>query len=423
MKRLAAFMIFASLIAACSPVGPKRSFSDWEPRRGSESAEGVEGSESSLPTTATPMPMPTSNLQTPKPTKPSEPVEPYQLSEPSQPSEPPQEFEYAFPPPMPFTKGSTPTEFGIQINGCDKDVGEALSVVKSMGLTWIKQQSRWANIETAPNAYDWRCLDRVIPVANAQGFKVLISVTTAPAHTRQIYKGIFDPTNGRPADLRDFGLFIARLMQRYPMQIQAIEMWNESNLIREWGDTLDGSVYAQMLAIGYGVAKFMDPSVIVISAGLAPTGFNTRWTHVDDVGFLQKMLEYQAANYMDCLGAHANGPDGVGDINLVAERYFQIAGEHIPICVSELGVGIPVEGQAPEGFDWVMTHTPEQQRDRLLNGMAWAQSSGYVRLVILWNLNYDGGTNGANDPNAPYALLRKDWRSPAIPAIADWLRK
>ena len=67
-----------------------------------------------------------------------------------------------------------------------------------------------------------------------------------------------------------------------------------------------------------------------------------------------------------------------------------------------------------------MTHTEEQQRDDLLRGMAWAQSSGYIRLVILWNLNYDGGVN---DPNAPYALLRKNWRSPAIPAIADWLRK
>ena len=114
MKRLVSLMILASLIAACMPIGPKRSFSDWEPRRGSESAEGVEGS---LPATATPMPTTISNLQTPKPTKPSEPVEPYQLSEPSQPSERPKEFEYAFPPPMPFTKGSTPTEFGIQKNG------------------------------------------------------------------------------------------------------------------------------------------------------------------------------------------------------------------------------------------------------------------------------------------------------------------
>ena len=88
-----------------------------------------------------------------------------------------------------------------------------------------------------------------------------------------------------------------------------------------------------------------------------------------------------------------------------------------------MGIGLPVDGRAPEGFDWVMGHTPEQQSEGLVHGMAWAQSSGYVRLVILWNLNYDGGTNGASDPNAPYALLRNNWRSPAIPAIADWLRK
>jgi hypothetical protein len=51
-----------------------------------------------------------------------------------------------------------------------------------------------------------------------------LSVTTAPVHARQIYRGIFHPTNGRPADLRNFGVFIARLIERYPHQIHAIEM-------------------------------------------------------------------------------------------------------------------------------------------------------------------------------------------------------
>ncbi len=222
-----------------------------------------------------------------------------------------------------------------------------MPLVKSLEFTWIKQQVRWADVETGPAQFDWRCLDRVMAQAQMHGLKVLLSVTTAPAHTRQIYRGVFHPTHGRPADLRDFGVFIARLIEHYPRQIQAIEMWNEPNLIREWGDTLDGVVYTQLLAIGYGVVKHLDPSIMVISAGLAPTGFNTLWTNVDDLGFVRQMLGYQAANYMDCFGAHANGLDGVGEIDLVAQRYFDLLDRRVPVCLTEFGVAVPIQNQAP----------------------------------------------------------------------------
>ena len=55
-----------------------------------------------------------------------------------------------------------------------------------------------------------------------------------------------------------------------------------------------------------------------------------------------------------------------------------------------------------------MSHTPERQAEVLLGGMRWARQSGIVRLVILWNLNFDGP---AGDANAPYALVRRGWES------------
>ena len=308
--------------------------------------------------------------------------------------------------------GQTPTEFGIQINGCDRDVPTALATAKRMGLTWIKQQARWGDIEKSPGQFDWACLDRIIPAANAQGFKVLIGVTTAAAHTRQIYKGIFHATNGRPADLREFGLFLAYLITRYPKQIHAIEMWNEPNLMREWGDVIDGGVYAGLLAIGYGVTKFLDPSIMVISAGVAPTGFNDKWQAMDDVPFLKQWLDYQGANYTDCIGAHANGPDGIGEVDLLAARYFDLAGKQRPICVTEFGYGLPVEGRAPEGFDWVMAHNPERQADVLTSGLRWARQSGYTRLVILWNLNFSGS---ASDPNGAVCVGARGLGKPGYP--------
>lgn len=395
------------LLTACSafPVGPKRTFHNWEDEpipmpTIATTAQAITPMASS-PTLPTPL--------TPNPT-PSEPAELSAPSERYEPSEPAHELRFAYPTPTTL-EAKQATEFGIQINGCDKGVPEALAIVKRMGLTWIKQQARWADIETAPNAFDWRCMDRVIPIAHAQGFKVLISVTTAPAHTRQIYNGILHPTNGRPMDFRDFGLFLARLIARYPKQIQALELWNEPNLMREWGDVLDGGVYAQLLAAGYGAVKASDPSIMVISAGVAPTGFSAEWEALDDAVFLRQFIDNNGLDYADCVGAHANGPDGVGEIALIGPRYFDLTERNRPQCFTEFGYAIPVDGRAPEGFGWIMSHTPERQTDVLLGGMRWARQSGFVRLVILWNLNFDGLVG---DPNVPYALVRQGWESPMI---------
>jgi hypothetical protein len=317
---------------------------------------------------------------------------------------------------MPFTAGQTRTEFGIQINGCDRDVRAALALVKDMGLTWIKQQARWGDMQTAPDRIDWSCLDQVIPAANRAGLKVLISITTAPAYLRRITHD----TIGPPDDFAEFGYFITRLISRYPKHINAIEMWNEPNLAIEWHDTIDGPKYAQLLSIGYGVTKYLDPSIMVISAGIAPTGFNSLWTNVDDQSFLRGMLDYGAASYLDCVGAHANGPAGVGEIQIVAERYFTLFDQSKPICVTEFGYALPVAGRTPLGFEWAQTHTIEHEVKMLTGGIEWARRIGYVKLVILWNLNFDGPFT---DVNAPYALLRPGWVSPAIGAIKEKLSR
>lgn len=308
------------------------------------------------------------------------------------------------------------TEFGVQINGCNRDVDVALKWVAYMRLGWIKQQVRWGDMARSRTEIDWSCLDRVVPKAHAAGFKVLLSVTTAPQFTRRY----FTDTHGPPDDFAEFGLFVGALLTRYRGKVQAIELWNEPNLSAEWNSAISGPAYGLLLQMGYVAAKYVDPSVMVISAGLAPTAFDSVWTHVDDAGFTRRILEWGGGRFFDCFGAHANGPDGVGDIDLVAARYFELNGHRKPVCVTEFGYGLPVQGQSPNGFDWVMSHTPERQAEVLVGGLNWARRSGYARLVILWNLDYDGPPS---DPNAPYALIREGWVSPAVEALMGWEKR
>lgn len=319
------------------------------------------------------------------------------------------------PPPQPFTRGAKPTEFGIQINACDHGVEQALPILKRLRVGWVKLQVRWGDLQAGPNRVDWVCMDAAIPTLNQHGFNVLASVVTAPAYLR-----LLPGVNGPPNNFDEYAKFVYAFLTRYMGMVQAVEVWNEPNLSAEWDWQIDGAVYRHLLASAYIAIKAVDPSIMVISGALAPASFDSVYTHVDDQSFITKFRRYNGDAYTDCVGAHANGPDGVGDIERVASSYFNAFDQLKPICMTEFGYGLPVQGQAPKGFEWIMRHTVEGQVGTFKRSFAWAKLSGYVRLVIVWNLDYWGPPS---DPNAPYALIRPGWESPAVLRISQMLEE
>lgn len=302
-------------------------------------------------------------------------------------------------PPAPSQPSAPVTEFGIHINACDNGTARSLPIVLAMKLTWVKLQVRWGDMQRGPDDIDWRCFDAAIPAINRAGLKLLASVVTAPQYLRRASRGM----NGPPDNFDEYARFLEQLIARYPKQIHAIEIWNEPNLAREWDWMIDGAVYRHLLVAGYAAVKRSNPDIMVISGALAPTAFAGVWEHVDDLGFLRKFRRYSGDAYADCIGAHANGPDGAGDIQAVVPRYFELFERRKPICVTEFGYAVPFDNQAPPGFEWIMSYTPERRAVVLAEGQRWAVASGMVRLVIIWNLDYGGGPR---DPNAVYALER-----------------
>jgi hypothetical protein len=322
---------------------------------------------------------------------------------------------YLPPSPHPFTRGAESTEFGIQINACNHEVEQALPILKRLRVGWVKLQVRWGDMQAGPNRVDWVCMDAAIPTLNQHGFNVIASVVTAPAYLR-----LLPGVNGPPNNFDEYAKFVYAFLTRYMGMVQAVEVWNEPNLSAEWDWQIDGAVYRHLLASAYIAIKAVDPSIMVISGALASASFDSVYTHVDDQSFITKFRRYNGDAYTDCVGAHANGPDGVGDIERVASSYFNAFDQMKPICVTEFGYGLPVQGQAPKGFEWIMRHTVEGQVGTFKRSFAWAKLSGYVRLVIVWNLDYWGPPS---DPNAPYALTRLGWESPAIASIAEMLNE
>src|SRR5690606_16746111 len=149
-------------------------------------------------------------------------------------------------------------------------------------LGWIKHQVRWEDMEREPDQIDYAILDLVMPSAEKFGLKMLLSIVTAPDWARE--PGVDLSRHGPPANNQDYVDFVVSIVNRYPGQVHAIEVWNEMNLDREWTSTqgLSAQNYTALLRDTYNAVKAVDPGIIIISGALSPTGVEIPNAVIDD---------------------------------------------------------------------------------------------------------------------------------------------
>jgi hypothetical protein len=259
----------------------------------------------------------------------------------------------------------------------------------------------------------------VINQAHGNGFKILLGIVGFPQDM------------GAPGYYEDYARFMGEVAALGP---DAIEVWNEQNIDREWPNgQIDPARYTQLLALAYNAIKGANPSVAVISGALAPTGaegaFGTAAVWNDD-RYIRGMAAAGAAQYMDCIGAHYNegiiSPsqtrgDPRGDYYTryfwgMVNTYSSAFGGARPVCFTELGYVSPEGlGPLPGGFAWGSDTSVAEQAAWLAQAVRLSRSSGRVRLVIIWNIDF---TAYGADPMAGYAIVRPGGSCPACDALA-----
>jgi LysM repeat protein len=289
--------------------------------------------------------------------------------------------------------------------------------MRQSGMTWSKRQIRWTRGTPASN------FQGEIDAAHSRGFRVLLSVVGNPsdisANPTQYYQ--------------DFAQFLGGLARG---GADAIEVWNEPNIDREWpAGLIGGGQYTQMLSAAYQVIKANNSATIVISGAPAPTGGlnNTAQGGFNDDAFLSAMASAGASNVMDCVGIHYNAgavppsatsgaPVGSSGhyswyypsmVNLYAGRF---PGK--PLCFTEIGY-VTSEGFStglPSNFGWANGNSVQEQAEWLAAAAVQARNSGRVRLFIIWNV--DSNVTLGNDPQAAYAIVRPDGTCPACNTLA-----
>jgi polysaccharide biosynthesis protein PslG len=213
-------------------------------------------------------------------------------------------------PNIPYRAASPERGVTLQVWGAPAATPAHLQRTLAAGFGWQKTRIPWAEIETRKGQFNWSETDRLIQASQTAALQVIARVDVSPRWAR--------PDNnphGPPLNYGDYSDFIYALMQRYRTgspygRIAAIEVWNEPNLQKDWGDLpvnrQQAADYTRLLQGAYQAAKRADPNVTVVSAALSPTGWNDETARPDDV-YLHWLYQAGFASWFDALGVHGLG--------------------------------------------------------------------------------------------------------------------
>jgi len=274
---------------------------------------------------------------------------------------------------------------------------------------WQKSMLPWLLIEPARGQIQWEAADQLVQASTAAGIKVMARLDSPPSWARS------DRAHtGPPNRLDDWEAYVFAVVDRYRPgspygTIDAIELWNEPNLDREWGGrTIDRAAavqYVNLLCAGNRAAKRANPDIVTISAALSPTG-TTNGSAMDDTIYLRWLYDAGMRPCYDVLGAHGVGykaPPWVGPQELATNKEW---GGHVSFGfrrVEQLRQVMEQAGDANKQvwlteFGWTSDpvhqsyawhRVSEQQKaDYIVSAFQWASNHWrpWIGVMVVWNM-------------------------------------
>jgi len=313
------------------------------------------------------------------------------------------------PPPAPPPVSGGAFELGGHIRDWGFPYAERMHYA---GMNWAKVQVHYGQDASG-----------IIAAAHANGFKIQLSALGTPSMVVQ------------PGFENNFANWVAGLAAA---GADAIEVWNEPNIDREWQiGHISPQAYTNLLCTAYSAIKAANPGALVISAAPAPTGYfgGCSPNGCDDLPFLQGMYNAGAAQCMDYIGAHHNSgatspsarsghpADQSGHHSWYflpqTELYYNTFGGTRKLFYTEMGYasqeGVPTFS---DWFAWARGTNNAQQAAWLAEAVQLSISTGMVRCIIVWNIDF---VRYGYDPQDGYAIIRPDGSCPACDALHNVL--
>lgn len=296
---------------------------------------------------------------------------------------------------------------GVQLDINSSLWDRSLVQIEPAQVSWVKVQVSWAFTQPDdPAALNETILVR-IREAKSRGHQVLVSIAKAPLWTRSL-QGLDAP----PDNLDDFAAFLNLLLERVGGDINAIEVWNEPNLRREWNTTalsFDGQGYMRLFDVAYNTIRAYSPNITIVTAGLAPT--STTNSSVNDRDYLSQMYAAGLGRYRDvAIGVHPYGWGNAPDARCCSpdsergwddQRQFffldtladyrgitQAAAHDVQLWTTEFGWATweDLPGSPPEG--WMAYNSLLDQSTHTMRAFGLGQALAFMGPMFLWNLDF-----------------------------------
>jgi hypothetical protein len=309
---------------------------------------------------------------------------------------------------------STPDRPSFELGGHVRD--QTLPFADRMryaGMSWVKVQVRYGRDPAS-----------AIATAHENGFKVQLTALGTPDMVV------------RPDFERDFANWVGRMAAA---GADAIEVWNEPNIKREWqAGHINPGAYTNLLCTAYDAIKAANPDTLVISA--APSSHDRfdgcTADGCDDEPWLVGLYDAGAADCLDYVGAHqtagATSPSArsghPADPDTThhswfflpqVELYYDIFQGARQVFYTEMGYasqeGVP---PFPVAFAWASSTTDSEQAEWLAEAVRLSIDTGMVRAIMVWNVDF---ARVDVDPRDGYAILRPDGSCPACDALHEVL--
>lgn len=329
---------------------------------------------------------------------------------------------------------------GMQAFLFGQPIDRNLDIMLSAGFPWLKIQVPWSQFEPSPGNINFGPLDAIVERAAARGMPVLFSVVTSPTWARADQL-----THAPPDDPATYSRFVAILAARYAGRVRAYEIWNEQNLVREWASGLDPNAYIDLLKVAFAGIKAADPSAIVVSGALTPTGVNDPGVAIDDLTYLTGMETAQGGVFRDiadAVGAHSagfnNAPRDFLDVHTVntpgfkddASFYFRRIDQLHQVLTGNSDSRrlfiteyewAQAEPPVPPGYEWATDLSVDQVASFYVQGIQdIIASKPWVGMVIVWNLNWRTFADFHTNEQAIFGILNPDFTPrPIYTALHD----
>ena len=322
-------------------------------------------------------------------------------------------------------------------------------MAQEAGFKWVRQGFPWNDIEISGKGDftdrrsgtpvdAWAKYDRIVALCQKYGLQIIARLDSPPVWARMPGDDVETYRKGPPANNNDYGDFVAAVANRYKGKINYFQIWNEPNLIGEWGGhPISPAEYTALLKVAHDRIKAAIPGAVIISAALAPTTEESA-ANLNDVLYLEGMYQAGAAPYFDIMSTMLYGlgqspEDRRVDLKRlsfsrpillhnVMEKYGDASK---PIWISEYAwISLPPDFKGdPSKNIWGKSVDEQTQARYLVEGYQRAGAEWpWMGVMFVWFLHQPDPI--PNEPANYFSILNDDFTPrPAYNAIKDYSKR